>query len=110
MIGLRQHEIYAEDHGHSQVYDNWRLEILRRCLPDSYDEERRLLYMATIRAKNHVVYAGRDSPNTFLEELDVTIESTNQHYQRRLGLHMNRQPSVPLFLHQMVQSVRLPTR
>ncbi len=72
-IGLRQYEEYATDHGQPHVYDNWRLAILRRCLPDGYDEERRLLYVATTRAKNHVVYAGGDSPNTFLDELDVDV-------------------------------------
>lgn len=74
-IGLRQHEVYAADHGQPHIYDNWRLQILRRCLPDNYDEERRLLYVATTRAKSHVIYAGGETPNTFLEELDVTVET-----------------------------------
>ncbi|AQL44822.1 ATP-dependent DNA helicase (plasmid) [Halorientalis sp. IM1011] len=74
-IGLRQHDIFAADHGQAHVYDNWRLQILRRCLPDNYDEERRLLYVATTRAKNHVIFAGGDKPNQFLEELDVGVEA-----------------------------------
>jgi ATP-dependent exoDNAse (exonuclease V) beta subunit len=74
-IGLRQHTVYAADHGQSHVYDNWRLSILRRCLPDGNDEERRLLYVATTRAKSHVVYAGGENPNTFLEELDVAVDA-----------------------------------
>ncbi|MFB6178591.1 MAG: UvrD-helicase domain-containing protein [Halorientalis sp.] len=72
-IGLRQQSIYATDHGQPHVYDNWRLALLGRCLPDGFDEERRLCYVATTRAKQHVVYAGGDSPNTFLDELDVDV-------------------------------------
>jgi superfamily I DNA/RNA helicase len=39
----------AEDHGHPNVYDNWRTDVLRSCLPNEYDEERRLLYVAMTR-------------------------------------------------------------
>ena len=72
-IGLRQDDIYGTDHGQPHVYDNWRLQILRRCLPDNTDEERRLLYVATTRAKNHLVYAAGENSNTFLEALDVSV-------------------------------------
>ncbi|MHB9288810.1 UvrD-helicase domain-containing protein [Halobacteriales archaeon Cl-PHB] len=73
--GLRQRKLYGQDHGHPHVYDNWRWDVLRRCLPDSHDEERRLLYVATTRAKSHVVYAAGESPNAFLEGLPTPIES-----------------------------------
>jgi superfamily I DNA/RNA helicase len=72
-VGLRQRKVYSEAHGMPHVYDNWREEILRRCLPDDGDEERRLLYVAATRAESHLVFACGEDPNTLLEELDVEI-------------------------------------
>ena len=69
--GLRQCDLYGEDHGLPHCYDNWRWDVLNACLPDGHDEERRLLYVATTRAKNHVVYAAGETPNTFFEELPL---------------------------------------
>ncbi|PSQ18125.1 ATP-dependent DNA helicase [Halobacteriales archaeon QS_8_69_26] len=74
-VGLRRRKRYAEAHGLPHVYDNWRMDVLRHCLPDDYDEERRLLYVASTRAEHHLVFAAGEEPNTFLEELDVGIET-----------------------------------
>jgi len=74
-IGLRQREVYAEDHGHPYLYDNWRADVLRNCLPNEYDEERRLLYVAMTRAENHLVFTAGEEPNTFLEELPVEVQA-----------------------------------
>jgi ATP-dependent helicase/nuclease subunit A len=81
-VGLRQRKLYSEERAYPHVYDNWRHDVLRRCLPQEYDEERRLLYVAVTRAENHVVFAAGEDPNTFFEELpvdaeeiDVTVES-----------------------------------
>ncbi|WP_424015491.1 UvrD-helicase domain-containing protein [Halorubrum xinjiangense] len=73
-VGLRQRKIYSEEADHPHVYDNWRHDVIRRCLPRAYDEERRLLYVAVTRAENHVVFAAGEDPNTFLEELPVAVE------------------------------------
>jgi ATP-dependent helicase/nuclease subunit A len=74
-IGLRQRKIYADDHGYPHIYDNWQMDILRRCLPRGYDEERRLLYVAMTRAESHLVFSAGEDPNTFIEELPVDIET-----------------------------------
>ncbi|MCD2201256.1 ATP-dependent helicase [Halobacterium sp. KA-4] len=73
-IGLRQRKLYADDHGYPHIHDNWRADVLRKCLPRGYDEERRLLYVAMTRAESHLVFAAGESPNTFIEELPVDIE------------------------------------
>nr|WP_245800227.1 3'-5' exonuclease [Haladaptatus litoreus] len=73
-IGLRQRKQYAEDYGYPHIHDNWRTDVLRKCLPRGYDEERRLLYVAMTRAKSHLVFSAGEKPNTFLEELPVEIE------------------------------------
>jgi ATP-dependent exoDNAse (exonuclease V) beta subunit len=70
-IGLRQRDLYAEAHGHPHVYDNWRADVLQKCLPTEYDEERRLLYVAMTRAQDHLVFTAGAQPNTFLEALPV---------------------------------------
>ncbi|WP_222913036.1 ATP-dependent DNA helicase [Natrinema sp. SYSU A 869] len=74
-VGLRQRTVYSEAaHEKPHVYDNWRPDVLQRCLPRDYDEERRLLYVAITRAESHVVFTAGADPNTFLEELPVDIE------------------------------------
>ena len=74
LTGLRQRKCYAEAHGDPHVYDNWRTDVLRRCQPTAADEERRLLYVAMTRAKDHLLFSAGDDPNTFLEELPVDID------------------------------------
>ncbi|MFP9192628.1 UvrD-helicase domain-containing protein [Natrialbaceae archaeon A-CW1-1] len=73
-IGIRQRKVYATDHGHPHVYDNWRSDVLRKCLPRGYDEERRLLYVAMTRAESHLVFTAGEEPNTFLEALPLEVE------------------------------------
>ncbi|WP_096391416.1 UvrD-helicase domain-containing protein [Halopenitus persicus] len=75
-VGLRQRNVYSDEaHGLPHVYDDWRTDVRRNCLPRNYDEERRLLYVAITRAESHVVFAAGEDPNTFLEELPVDVES-----------------------------------
>lgn len=68
-LGLRQRKVYADVEAHPHVYDNWTHDVLRHCVPDGYDEERRLLYVAVTRSESHLVFAAGDRPNTFFEEL-----------------------------------------
>ncbi|QLD87152.1 ATP-dependent helicase [Natronomonas halophila] len=79
-IGLRQCDVFDDNHARPHVYDNWRWDVLRYCLPDDADEERRLLYVAITRAEQHVLFTASD-PNTFLEELPVTIEEATPDLQ-----------------------------
>jgi ATP-dependent helicase/nuclease subunit A len=75
-IGLRQRKVYSADANElPHVYDNWRADVLKKCLPREYDEERRLLYVAITRAQSHVVFSAGEDPNTFIEELPVEVES-----------------------------------
>ncbi|RDZ49974.1 ATP-dependent DNA helicase, partial [Haloferax sp. Atlit-4N] len=80
-IGLRQRKLYADDHGYPHIYDNWRSDVLQKCLPRGYDEERRLLYVAMTRAESHLVFAAGENPNTFIEELPVDIEELEPNVQ-----------------------------
>ena len=74
-IGLRQRKVYSEDaHDVPHVYDNWKTDVLNRCLPQNYDEERRLLYVAVTRAESHLVLTGGVDSNSFLDALPVDIE------------------------------------
>jgi superfamily I DNA/RNA helicase len=76
-VGLRQRKLYSEAGTHPHVYDNWRHDVIRRCLPREYDEERRLLYVAITRAESHVVFAAGEDPNAFLEGLPVAVEAVD---------------------------------
>jgi ATP-dependent helicase/nuclease subunit A len=74
-LGVRQRKVYGEDHGQPHIYDNWRWDVLKCCRPTEHDEERRLLYVAMTRARDHIVFTAGEEPSTFLEELPVEIES-----------------------------------
>ncbi|GAB7011648.1 UvrD-helicase domain-containing protein [Halorubrum trueperi] len=77
-IGLRQRTVYSADaHGVPHVYDDWKTDVLNRCLPQNYDEERRLLYVAITRAESHLVLTGGANPNSFLDALPVDVEDVD---------------------------------
>lgn len=68
-LGLRQSKIYSPDRKY--VYDSWKTFLLNRALPTDYSEERRLMYVATTRAENHLIFStlsGRESQ--FIQELE----------------------------------------
>lgn len=72
--GLRQSKIF-DDEDMAFNFDNWRHEILSKCLTGRYDEERRLLYVATTRAENHLFLSaekGRES--RFFKEIEIEPE------------------------------------
>lgn len=72
-IGLRQRKRYSEVHPNHHVYSNWRHDVLRLCLPDGYDEERRLSDDAITRGDSHVVFTAAEDPNAFLDSSPVTV-------------------------------------
>lgn len=73
-IGLRQKKIY-QDEDTPYIYDNWKAEILFRCLTGDYDEERRLMYVAMTRAKRHLLFtADEEKSSKFFENLDIEPE------------------------------------
>jgi len=77
-IGLRQRKLYSEDaHDVPHVYDSWQTDVLNHCLPQNYDEERRLLYVAVTRAQSHLVLTGGADPNSFLDALPVAVEDVD---------------------------------
>jgi superfamily I DNA/RNA helicase len=97
-VGLRQRKQYAEAHGHPHVYDNWRADVLRKCLPREYDEERRLLYVAMTRAESHLVFSAGESPSGLFENLpldadvvepDVTEDTATQTEQAHLQISVS---------------------
>ncbi len=68
-VGLRQRKIYRNG-GLAFEYDNWRTEILMKCLSGDYDEERRLMYVAMTRAEQHLfLTAERERESTFFKGL-----------------------------------------
>ena len=68
-VGLRQRKVYRNG-GLAFEYDNWRTEILMKCLSGDYDEERRLMYVAMTRAEQHLFITAQEGrESTFFEGL-----------------------------------------
>ena len=73
VIGLRQRKIF--DLENSYVFDNWRTEILSRCVGSQYDEERRLMYVAMTRAEKYLfISAENERESRFYEDLELEEE------------------------------------
>ncbi len=73
IIGLRQRKIFDEENGY--VFDNWRSEILSKCVGGKYDEERRLMYVAMTRAEEKLfISAEQEKESRFFEELELEEE------------------------------------
>ena len=85
-IGVRQRKRYAETYEYPYVFDNWRTDVLQKCLPRDYDEERRLLYVAMTRAKSHLIFSAGKKPNAFIENLSVEIKALVPDVQQDSGL------------------------
>jgi superfamily I DNA/RNA helicase len=70
LTGLRQKKIYNPDRGF--LFDNWKAHLTSKVQDKSYDEERRLLYVAMTRAENHVfLSATEERPSKFFENLNL---------------------------------------
>lgn len=73
VVGLRQRKVF--DPENSYVFDNWRSEILSRCVGSQYDEERRLMYVAMTRAEKYLyISAEKDRVSRFYEDLNLEQE------------------------------------
>jgi ATP-dependent helicase/nuclease subunit A len=71
--GIRMRKNYISEDG--LVYDSWKTEIMNKTLPQNYDEERRLFYVASTRAEKYL-YMTAESGNmsTFFSEIDADKE------------------------------------
>jgi len=70
-IGLRQRKKFLRK-DYSFSFDNWKTEILEKCLSGEYDEERRLMYVAMTRAEQNLyITAEEDKASTFFTKLDI---------------------------------------
>lgn len=74
-LGLRQRRRYAALDGKPYVYGHWQYDLLKTVLPSSYDEERRLFYVAVTRAKRHVLLTAGEEPSSFFDEFPAPVES-----------------------------------
>ena len=70
-LGLRQTRAYSEPGAHPHVYPHWPTKLLQSIQPSTYDEERRLLYVAMTRAKRHLLFTAGDDPSRFMDGLSI---------------------------------------
>ena len=70
LTGLRQKKIYNPDRKY--LFDNWKAYLVSKAQDKSYDEERRLFYVAMTRAENHLfLSASEERPSKFFENLEI---------------------------------------
>lgn len=69
ILGLRNKKIFGERNGYKYVFNNWRTD-LSLCVTkkSEYDEERRLLYVASTRAKQYLYFTA-SRPSQFFTGL-----------------------------------------
>ena len=73
VIGLRQRKIFDEEKGY--VFDNWKAEILTKCIGGRYDEERRLMYVAMTRAEERLyITSEKGDESRFYKDLNTEEE------------------------------------
>ena len=74
VIGLRGKKTYGTNGKYYYRFNNWKTDLLSSMIKSSdYDEERRLLYVASTRAKQYLYFTAY-KPSPFFEEL---AERTN---------------------------------
>lgn len=72
-VGLRQKKLFVGNETPYQ-YDNWRAELLFKCLTGEYDEERRLMYVAMTRAEQYLfVTAEPDNRSQFFRGVAESV-------------------------------------
>ena len=83
LIGLRQKKIY-DNSEYAYNYDNWRTEILTRCLTGQYNEERRLMYVAMTRAEQHLyITAKKNRESPFYTGLELNEEEIEPELEKQ---------------------------
>ncbi|UIO99779.1 ATP-dependent helicase [Halobaculum sp. CBA1158] len=81
-LGVRQTREYSEAGAYPHVYRNWRYSLLRSVRPSTYDEERRLLYVAMTRAKRHLLFTAGENPSRFMDGLSIDATEVDPEPER----------------------------
>ncbi len=69
VLGLRNKKVYGEKNGYKYVFNNWKTDLSLCVIKKSeYDEERRLFYVATTRAKQFLFFTA-SRPSQFFTGL-----------------------------------------
>jgi ATP-dependent helicase/nuclease subunit A len=96
--GLRQTKRYSTVHDLPHVYHSWRHDVRSACLSREYDEERRLMYVAMTRAKDHLLFSAGSSPSALFENLPLEPEESEPDVQPADGgstIQSHLQISIP---------------
>ncbi|HMQ67805.1 MAG TPA: UvrD-helicase domain-containing protein [Ignavibacteria bacterium] len=67
--GIRAKKFFADKNQYYYMFDNWKSDLMRSiCKKNSYDEDRRLLYVAVTRAMQYL-FVTAYSPSSFMTSL-----------------------------------------
>jgi ATP-dependent helicase/nuclease subunit A len=69
LVGLRIKDEFGEKNGYKSKFDKWQTDLLTTHLFADYDEERRLLYVATTRAKQYLVFTANQEGSKFFKQM-----------------------------------------
>jgi len=89
ICGLRNKKIFGEQNGYKYVFNNWKSDLALAVTKQSnHDEERRLLYVASTRAKQYLYFTASKPSQFFTELAELNeIKSVNDFsYQKEFSL------------------------
>ena len=71
--GLRCSKQISTKNSYTAVFDNWKTDLIKSFSKTDYDEERRLLFVAATRAKQHLFFTA-SKPSTFYKDLSESLK------------------------------------
>lgn len=93
--GLRLKKSYGSRNGYDYIFGNWRSDALvKMCRRSNYDEERRLLYVATTRAKQYLFLTAYKPSRFFSELAGMTNNDIKTGYSHKIKAAVDDEKSV----------------
>ncbi len=92
--GLRLRKKFETRDEYSVVCNNWKSDVLLRMFkPDNYDEERRLLYVASTRAKQYLYFTS-NRPSQFFKHLaEITEKKIERNFNYEIKVKLKQKTS-----------------
>ncbi|WP_026182952.1 3'-5' exonuclease [Methanothermococcus thermolithotrophicus] len=68
IYGIRLSKLYGIKNNYHDIFDNWKVDLVKSAIVKNNDEERRLMFVAITRAKQYVFFTSHN-PSEFFNGL-----------------------------------------